>query len=437
MCAFKSLVYEVQEKLREVPVQNGHIENGEVMENDDVVLTTLLVSSSGKSYKLGEKIDDVQKGVGCVRMVYNVNNISRAVDCDKPLAAKVYPLCNIFRSRKGDDFIQEIIIHYKASKMATENFVEGIVPLCECILTENDLILLMPYYNQNDLFYYVTQSTGLLSVSTVKSIFRRLVGGVSLLHMNGFIHRDISCENIYFHSSSDLHSTSSEVNKRVKREANDIFDLGDFGMSCALSETSSLCQTLGKPSYKSPQLNCGKLQSPEDWQSNDVWALGIVLYVLLMKAFPFGQAKCEDGLFVDRIVKCNLAFRATQELSRPIYSAYEKDHDDRIEGLKLVSRILSYKISDRPSAMDIRDDPWLIECPGTLLRNSLCIFDVGCSMLSIASIASMHNQFVLRKEDPQTMCVVDGGTDMQSSSTMSSSAAGGSEPSVSSTYEAA
>lgn len=385
MCAYNSIADEIKRRLHDVPVENGEVKTIETVENGCVQKDTVLASSSGQNYKLEEKIDEVQKGYGSVRKVRST------LSPKQELAAKIYPLCNLVVNRKGDDFIQEIIIHYKAHKLASERLVEGIVPVCECILTSNDLILVMPFYNKKDLFYYVTQQNGLIPVSVVKSIFRRLTASVALLHDSGYIHRDISCENIYFHSFSE---PSLEF-KRMKREVNEFFDLGDFGMSSGVGDIASLCQSLGKPSYKSPQLHCKKLQSFEDWQANDVWALGIVLYVLLMKQFPFGTAKPEDGLFMDRVIRGNLEIRGREELSRSCYSAYELDRDERIAGLSLVKKMLAYKICDRATVAAIRDDPWLAEISEAVVGTQ-----DECSVFQCASIASMHNDFLLSTGQP-------------------------------------
>lgn len=394
MCSQRDFICEIQQRLKGVQIHQAETTSININENGLVKATSVISSSSGRIYKLDAKIDDVQKGLGVVRKAFELRKESMALDYQCPLAVKIYPVAHLRTSRVGDDFIQEIANHSLASKLATENFIEGIVPFLECIFNDDCLMMVMPFYNRKDLFYYLTQNSGLIPVDEVKPIFRRLVNAVAMLHENGYIHRDISCENIYFHSESES-SNSSESCKRLKKELDNTFDLGDFGMSSEVAAVSTLSQDLGKPSYKSPQLVSKTLASAEDWKSNDVWGLGVVLYLLLMKAFPFSQARPQDPLFLDRVVKGKFEFRARQELSRSCYDPHRKDMEERLLGIQLVQRILALKIEDRPSASTLRVDPWLKEDFASVFKNPPAF----CGNFAFNPPTEMQQQFVLLMDE--------------------------------------
>lgn len=394
MCSQRDFICEIQQRLKGVQIHHAETTSININENGLVKPTSVISSSSGRIYKLDAKIDDVQKGLGVVRKAFELRKESMVLDYQCPLAVKIYPVAHLRTSRVGDDFIQEIANHHLASKLATENFIEGIVPFLECLFNDDCLMMVMPFYNRKDLFYYLTQNSGLIPVDEVKPIFRRIVNAVAMLHENGYIHRDISCENIYFHSESES-SNSSESCKRLKKELDNTFDLGDFGMSSEVAAVSTLSQDLGKPSYKSPQLVSKTLASVEDWKSNDVWGLGVVLYLLLMKAFPFSQARTQDPLFLDRVVKGKFEFRARQELSRSCYEPHRKDMEERLLGIQLVQRILALKIEDRPSAASIRGDNWLKEDFASVFKNPPAF----CGNFAFNPPTEMQQQFVLLMDE--------------------------------------
>ena len=100
------------------------------------------------------------------------------------------------------------------------------------------------------------------------------------------------------------------------------------------------------------QVNCGtsSYMSPELVQKKeysgfaaDVWALGVVLFVMLTGQFPF-KAKTEKELF-SRII-------SGQFLAPP-----QLNYDAK----RLISKLLSIDPQKRPSALEITKDPWLNE----------------------------------------------------------------------------
>jgi serine/threonine protein kinase len=104
-------------------------------------------------------------------------------------------------------------------------------------------------------------------------IFSQLVKGVGYLHSKGIVHLDLKLDNILI----DL----SNVVKIV-----------DFGFSRSLVEPDQLLELIcGTPYYMGPELLSKKHYLG---QPADVWALGVILYVLLQKELPFKGNSVRD-----------------------------------------------------------------------------------------------------------------------------------------------
>ena len=113
--------------------------------------------------------------------------------------------------------------------------------------------------------YLKSKAAKKLNESEVKLIFKQLVDGVSYLHKNNIAHRDLKLENILI-----------DDNKNIK--------VIDFGFSLVTPRNKPLNVCCGTPSYMAPELIAKK-----NYYGHlvDIWALGILLFVLLSGYFPF------------------------------------------------------------------------------------------------------------------------------------------------------
>lgn len=135
------------------------------------------------------------------------------------------------------------------------------------------------------------------------------------------VHRDLKAENIYFSSG-----------RQIK--------LGDFGFSTSCSAEQTLTTFCGSPPYAAPELFCDdSYYGP----NVDVWALGILLYFMVVGALPF---RAET---IGKLKRCILD---------GVYTMPDHVSDDcRL----LIRGILRPAPSDRYSIREIRDSDWLSE----------------------------------------------------------------------------
>jgi len=111
---------------------------------------------------------------------------------------------------------------------------------------------------------------GGLSPKTALDILRQIGAALGYAHSKGFVHRDVKPENILFRDDGTAVLT-------------------DFGISKALHSSTHLTETgtsMGTPHYMSPEQVRGQ---PID-QRVDLYALGVILYEMLMGRLPYSGA---------------------------------------------------------------------------------------------------------------------------------------------------
>ena len=174
---------------------------------------------------------------------------------------------------------------------------------------ENYLYNVMEYAKGGELTQYLN-STKDIPEEKIKSIFKQIYDAVKYIHNKNIIHRDLKTNNVVF-----LDQEKTKV------------AIIDFGISSTFSGGDVL--------------NAGTLKylPPETFQENnknsikiDMWALGVILYILYFKKFPYdGKNSTEIKnkiLFEPVSYPKNVKVRKT--LMNLINKLLDKNSDDRI-----------------------------------------------------------------------------------------------------------
>lgn len=150
-----------------------------------------------------------------------------------------------------------------------------------------------------------------------------LLDAVEYLRIKDIVHRDIKPENVLFQSNED--STSIK--------------LIDFGLS-TFHRTSDgfLTEKVGSPYYMSPSILQGRYN-----RSCDIWAIGVLAYILLSGYPPFNGDTDEE---IHRsVMKCNVLFERDTwiTLSKPAYDFVKAllSRDDS-SGIRTAGQALSH-----------------------------------------------------------------------------------------------
>eukprot|EP00485_Elphidium_margaritaceum_P008645 CAMPEP_0202706666 /NCGR_PEP_ID=MMETSP1385-20130828/19058_1 /ASSEMBLY_ACC=CAM_ASM_000861 /TAXON_ID=933848 /ORGANISM="Elphidium margaritaceum" /LENGTH=505 /DNA_ID=CAMNT_0049365187 /DNA_START=114 /DNA_END=1631 /DNA_ORIENTATION=+ len=157
----------------------------------------------------------------------------------------------------------------------------------------------------SDLFEYVVRCHGLIRQGKLdrkewrlvcKKIFRQIVQVMSYMNEHNICHLDVSLENMLIQNGTVLQNLNTG-----KLSLNRAFTVKfcDFGLakSFASSEAEAgfICNKfVGKTRYKSPELWSKKAFNA---QANDIWSLGIALFMMIMGAPPLKYPDYADTNF--------------------------------------------------------------------------------------------------------------------------------------------
>lgn len=201
----------------------------------------------------------------------------------------------------------------------------NIIKLLDEYDTDHELYLVMELIKGGDLFDTISRHVK-FSEDDSKFTTQSLASALAYLHDNYIVHRDIKPENLLV-----------EMNGcHVK-----VLKVGDFGLAQrVLKPMFTVC---GTPTYVAPEI----LNESGYGVKIDVWAAGVILYILLCGFPPFvSDNNDQEELFEDIL---------SGQYGYP--SPYWDDISE--EAKDLISHMLEPNPNLRFSAEDVLDHPWL------------------------------------------------------------------------------
>ena len=163
-------------------------------------------------------------------------------------------------------------------------------------------------------------------------IFAQLLDGLESMHNLNIIHRDIKPNNIMLGGE----------NYTIKYV--------DFGFGT--DQTGILNVFLGTPNYSAPELH---LKRPYYGKPEDIFSLGVMLFVLVTGYLPFKLAVPNDSLY--------------QYIIKGDYIEFWKNRNVKVSPsfMELFDNMVAFDFFQRPSISEIRESPWMKEINWSLL----------------------------------------------------------------------
>lgn len=193
------------------------------------------------------------------------------------------------------------------------------------------------YLHGGDLYDRLESRGKPFSEPQVLFLARQIFHAVSYLHSKRAAHRDIKLENFVFETSA---SDDRQVMKLID------FDL--LIMRSRQSPRTETCTDMcGTILYVSPEIAAGREHVPEE---SDMWACGVLLYVLLSYQMPFQGATGRQILRAVRTTDPHFAPAVWAHVSAPTKN--------------LVRNLLNKNAAERPTAEQALDRVRAIQAAG-------------------------------------------------------------------------
>ena len=218
---------------------------------------------------------------------------------------------------------------------------------------------IMEYANNGELKDYVNSTSSRIPENISSKLFIRIVKTVKYLHENNIAHCDLKPENILLDKYFNV-------------------KLNDFGFSQEFDGKNGkalLNRFNGTPIYSSPDVRFASTKG-FDGIKNDIFSLGVLLFVITIGDFPFESATYSDDKY-KFIIKGR--FNKFWEFFDFINISDEfKD---------LINNLITINPAKRLSIDKILDHPWLVKHLGK-----------SCNKMNNASQEDDLNQEIMDKE---------------------------------------
>ncbi|KAK3822882.1 MAG: kinase-like domain-containing protein [Benniella sp.] len=174
--------------------------------------------------------------------------------------------------------------------------------------------MVMEFAAGGDLFNLLTTSCPPISLHEKHCLWRQLVNGVQYMHSIGVAHRDLKPENILLDGTGRILKITDFGIANVFKSVGDPIPLPCHGI-------------IGSEPYIAPE---EFYQYEYDPRAVDVWACGIIFYVMYYSAMPWARADRKKDARFARFINDIMAHRQSPGCRRVLYGILEPDARKRL-----------------------------------------------------------------------------------------------------------
>ena len=191
---------------------------------------------------------------------------------------RTFAVKTILTSRINKDQLDELVNEIMIMRKLDHPYV---LKLYEVYHVKRKLWLVTELLSGGDL------SSRKLNEHDAKSVIEQVLRALVYLHRMNIVHRDIKLENVLYEN----HSKQATVR------------LIDFGLSRTFDRTSVAADYARTPYTMSPETAASKNQECAMTDKTDVWAVGVIAFIMLSGEFPFIRSNedLKDPAQMDRL----------------------------------------------------------------------------------------------------------------------------------------
>uniref|UniRef100_A0AAR2KZL9 polo kinase n=1 Tax=Pygocentrus nattereri TaxID=42514 RepID=A0AAR2KZL9_PYGNA len=217
----------------------------------------------------------------------------------KVFAAKIIPHTRVAKPHQREKINREIELHRGLSH-------KHIVHFYHHFEDKDNIYILLEYCSRRSLAH-ILKARKVLTEPEVRYYLKQTVSALKYLHDQEILHRDLKLGNLFVSDSMEL-------------------KVGDFGLAAKLEPVSNRRKTIcGTPNYLSPEvLN----KQGHGWES-DVWALGCVMYTMLLGKPPFETTNLKETYRCIREARYSLPSTLSLPARQLIASMLSRNPADR------------------------------------------------------------------------------------------------------------
>ncbi|XP_030049018.1 serine/threonine-protein kinase PLK2 [Microcaecilia unicolor] len=246
--------------------------------------------NTGKRYCRGRVL-----GKGGFAKCYEMTDLTT----NKVYAVKIIPHSRVAKPHQREKIDKEIELHRILNH-------KHIVQFYNYFEDKENIYILLEYCSRRSMAH-ILKARKVLTEPEVRYYLKQIVSGLKYLHEQEILHRDLKLGNFFINENMEL-------------------KVGDFGLAARLEPLEQRRRTIcGTPNYLSPEV----LNKQGHGCESDIWALGCVMYTMLLGRPPFETTNLKETYRCIREARYTMPSSLVAPAKHLIAAMLAKNPDER------------------------------------------------------------------------------------------------------------